>query len=108
MSAVKTSPSKTFVLELDVARELGSGGRAISRATFYEELWREFSSLGLLGVHEGTLLSERASELGLETESWTVDSGKAPRERDWVGGQGSQRAELYFSERAGAEAARAR
>ncbi|RYZ64348.1 MAG: hypothetical protein EOP09_16090, partial [Proteobacteria bacterium] len=39
---------------------------------------------GLLGIHEGTMLSEEAFEHGLETESFTLDAALAPRERDWV------------------------
>ncbi len=76
-----------------------------SRTEFYEWLWSRFSDAGLLGVHEGTLLSEEAVLEGLETESWTVDSGEAPRERDWVGHLGQGTAGLYFATDEEAESA---
>ena len=36
------------------------------------------------GVTEGTLLAEEAHERGYETESWVLDAGEAPHERDWL------------------------
>ncbi len=77
----------------------GTDGTAVQvdRETFYQWIWQQFGDRGLLGVHEGTLLSEEAAEQGLETESWTVDAGEAPRERDWVGRQREVSTELYFS-----------
>ncbi len=48
-------------------------------------------------MHEGTLLSEEAAQQGFETESWTIDSGEAPRERDWISAQKEVQAEVYFS-----------
>lgn len=76
----------------------GSGrDREADRDQFYEWIWSRFASCGLLGVHEGTLLSEEAADRGLETDSWTVDSAEAPRERDWVGSQDEMEAELFFS-----------
>lgn len=77
----------------------------VDRAEFFDWLWGRFSEEGLVGVHEGTLLSEEAAEQGLETDSWTVDSGEAPRERDWVGQQEEGQAELYFSTQKEAETA---
>jgi ribosomal protein L11 methyltransferase len=71
----------------------------VGREEFYEWLWEKFSPSGLIGVHEGTLLSDEAAEQGFETDSWTVDSGEAPRERDWIGQQTEAQAELYFSEK---------
>ena len=69
--------------------------------------WETFTSRGLQGVHEGTMLSEEASEQGLETESWTVDAAEAPRDRDWIAGQGAIQAEFYFASEADAQAAQA-
>ena len=39
------------------------------RDDFFTWLWQQFGQKGLLGVHEGTMLTERAHESGLETES---------------------------------------
>lgn len=68
----------------------------VSRDDFSEWLWAQFQPQGLVGIHEGTLLSADAASQGLETESWLVDSGEAPRERDWIGGQKWVDSELYF------------
>ncbi len=78
------------------------------RDSFYAWIWREFTrlDLGLMGIHEGSVLSEEAAEQGFETESWTVDSGLAPRGRDWVGQQSELNTELYFAAAEGAERAR--
>jgi ribosomal protein L11 methyltransferase len=75
----------------------GEDSLSVDRDTFYEWLWSRFSEEGLLGVHEGTLLSDEAAEQGFETDSWTVDSGEAPRERDWVSRQAKARAEVFFA-----------
>jgi ribosomal protein L11 methyltransferase len=80
----------TYKVRICVPRE--------GREAFFERLWARWGSEGLQGIHEGTLLSEQAVERGLETDSWTVDSAEAPRERDWVGGQATMEAELYFSD----------
>ncbi len=77
----------------------------IDRDTFYQWLWHTWIEKGLLGVHEGTLLTEEAAAQGLETESWTVDAGEAPRQRDWVGKQGEVSTDLYFSTLAQAQEA---
>ncbi len=81
-------------------------GQKLAREDFFDWVWAEFGRRGLAGVHEGTVLSEQAAESGLETESWTVDSGEAPRERDWIGGQAVETAELYFETSESALAAR--
>lgn len=70
---------------------------------FFAWAWSEFPDL--LGVHEGTVLSERAAELGLETESFTVDAALAPRERDWISASPSVESELYFGSQESAESA---
>ena len=87
-----------FKLKLVIPRTLTLDQESVERELFYDWVWSEFGSQGLLGVDEGTLLSEQAAEKGLATESWTVDSGEAPRERDWVGSQDQITAEFYFSE----------
>jgi ribosomal protein L11 methyltransferase len=73
--------------------------RLLDREDFSQWVWDRYLSAGLLGIHEGTLLSEEAAEQGLETESWTVDAGEAPRERDWIGGQARLTSELFFDSR---------
>jgi ribosomal protein L11 methyltransferase len=98
------SPS-TFKIKLTIPRRvrIRSGDRhdereqERNRDEFSDWLWAKLHGAGLLGIHEGTLLSEDASRQGLETESWTVDAGEAPRERDWIGGQDRIESELFFS-----------
>ncbi len=105
-----TAGSSTFRVKVLVPREVHfesvRGPMNLDRDSFYSWMWETFSNHGLLGVHEGTLLSERAAELGFETESWTIDSGEAPRERDWVSNQDLAETELYFYSTEGAEEAR--
>lgn len=101
----------TYQLLIQVSRRVSLDSQSqMDRDQFYDWLWKTFSDegmqQGLVGVHEGTLLSEEAAEQGFETDSWTVDSGEAPRERDWISQQENAQVELYFSGEAEAEAAR--
>ena len=102
------SGSSTYTLRARLPRQILCEGRSIERDQFFDLLWAWFGSEegGLLGIHEGTLLSEEAVELGLETDSWTVDSGEAPRERDWMAHQAESEVELYFASEALALGAR--
>lgn len=103
--------SFTFILEVprSVAWRSSEGLRTFEREDFYAFLWQEFGEdRGLVGIHEGSVLSEEAFEAGLETESWTLDSAEAPRERDWVQSQETENAVVYFSLPEHAHAARAR
>lgn len=70
-------------------------------------LWDRFTDEenGLLGIHEGTVLSDEAFEKGLETESFTVDAALAPKERDWIKEISEERI-LYFGTKEVAEKAR--
>lgn len=77
----------------------------MDREIFSHWIWEEFQTSGLLGVHEGTLLSAEAAEIGLETDGWTVDAGEAPRERDWIGIQERITSELFFETLEAARAA---
>jgi ribosomal protein L11 methyltransferase len=98
--------SSSFVLKLSIPRQVGVGKKTLAREDFYSWLWERFGGQsGLEGVHEGTLLSEQAASQGLETESWTLDAGEAPRERDWMAGQAWAEAELYFNSEKAARAA---
>jgi ribosomal protein L11 methyltransferase len=89
---------------------LGAPGGRREREQALARLARELGRYGLLGIHEGTVLSETAAREGLETSSWTVDSAEAPGNRDWVGELGGQTGgvELYFSNQEGAAQAAAR
>lgn len=73
-------------------------GKEMDRQSFYEWIWNRFSKSSLLGVHEGTVLSEQAAEEGFESDAWLADSGEAPKDRDWVERQDEIKAELFFSE----------
>jgi ribosomal protein L11 methyltransferase len=48
------------------------------------------------GVTEGVLLAEEAHERGYETESWVLDAGEAPHERDWLAREKSLNLVAYF------------
>jgi ribosomal protein L11 methyltransferase len=101
------SGSSTYIIRGPIPKTVRCEGDVLEREDFLERLWSWFGSEegGLLGIHEGTLLSEEAVELGLETDSWTVDSGEAPRERDWMAHQAQSDIELYFASEALALAA---
>lgn len=94
--------SSTFKIEIHLPKKvriklLTGQVHLLDRADFYDWLWKSFQSSGLVGVHEGSILSEDAFKEGLETEAWTIDSGEAPHHRDWIGQQELETAELYFS-----------
>ncbi len=96
----------TYKFKLRIPQRIaGKSGSHVSREVFFSWLWENGSAHGLLGVHEGTLLSEKAAEEGKETESWTLDAAEAPRERDWVGDGAVTATELYFGNPEGAKAA---
>lgn len=65
------------------------GEGQVPREVFYAWLWDQFGQHGLVGIHEGTLLCERAL--------WIFDSAEAPSDRDWIDDQIQVQAELYFS-----------
>jgi ribosomal protein L11 methyltransferase len=92
-------------VRVGVPQQIRVDSRSLDRDAFYAWLWERFPDGSLLGVHEGSLLSEQAAEQGLETESWMVDAGEAPRERDWMAGQKRLATELYFSTEAAARSA---
>lgn len=73
-----------------------SGPVAVDAEAFFREIWKQFDSRGLLGIHEGTVLSEEAVEKGFETEPWIVDSGLAPESRDWIAESRFAESVLYF------------
>jgi len=95
----------TFRLQLHIPRVVRWGSQNLDRDGFFERVWQEFARFDLVGVHEGTLLSEEAAAAGIETTSWTVDSAQAPRERDWLDSSAEIVTELYFSSEQGAQKA---
>lgn len=58
------------------------------------------------GVTEGVLLAEEAHERGYETESWVLDAGMAPHERDWLSHERQLNLKAYFKTEKTAQAAR--
>ncbi len=100
-----TTSGSTFRIRVRVPKYVKIEGHSRDREEFFAWCWRELQKRGLLGIHEGTLLSEKAVEQGFQTDSWVVDSGEAPADRDWVGVQDTGEAELYFGERKQAESA---
>jgi len=57
------------------------------------------------GITEGVLLAEEAHERGYETESWVLDAGEAPHERDWLAREKILNLIAYFkTEKAGKSA----
>ncbi len=58
-----------------------------------------------LGVTEGVLLAEEAHERGYETESWVLDEGMAPHERDWLAQEKELTLLAYFRDEASARSA---
>ncbi len=112
--------ASSFTFTIEVPREIVwrdaefPQARNFEREDFFAFLWETYGNggelfpenEGLVGIHEGTLLSEEAFEAGLETESWMVDSGEAPRERDWIQSQNSESVVIYFGTRSAAERTR--
>lgn len=88
-----------FVLRIRVPKQMSWGGRTHDRESFFSWIWQRFGSSGLQGVHEGTVLSEQGAGKGDSTDTWTLDSGEAPRGRDWIGDQSLEQVDLYFEEK---------
>ena len=76
---------------------------AMDRDGFIAAVWREFQDKGLLGIHEGTLLTDQAVEAGFETEPWIVDQGLAPEHRDWISELPIAHVEIHADQRSTAE-----
>jgi ribosomal protein L11 methyltransferase len=100
--------SMTWRLRLQVPHRVWSrDGTTQDRDDWFASLWSLWggSEAGLVGIHEGTLLTEQAFEMGLETESWTVDAGEAPRDRDWLAASAQSESTLFFGTEAAARQA---
>ena len=82
--------SSYFTVSFEVS---GQVTRHFDREAFYAWLWNRFGQEGLVGVHEGTVLSDEE----WPDQEWIVDAGVAPPERDWVGARDHVQGELYFA-----------
>jgi ribosomal protein L11 methyltransferase len=60
------------------------------------DLQDETGELAFYGITEGVLLAEEAHERGYETESWVLDAGEAPHERDWLAREKTLHLIAYF------------
>jgi ribosomal protein L11 methyltransferase len=85
-------PNQTIALYFSFPLELTtSGGAHHSRedglARFNDycgDLHEPNGDASYFGTTEGVLLAEQAHDRGYETESWVLDAGEAPHERDWL------------------------
>jgi ribosomal protein L11 methyltransferase len=100
--------------EVRLGRDRGEGVHsredAIARFNdFCSGLGEESSDGGsaFLGLTEGVLLAEEAHERGYETESWVLDEGMAPHERDWLSQEKELTLTAYFKNEDAARAAMA-
>lgn len=113
---MSSDSSFTFVVEVprQVQWTRDEGLRTFERDDFFAFLWEYLGAgsdlfadgEGLVGIHEGTLLSQEAFDSGAESETWMVDSGEAPRDRDWIASQTCESAVIYFGKREAATQAR--
>ena len=62
-------------------------------------------NLMFMGITEGVMLSEVAHERGYETESWVLDAGMAPHERDWLSQEQTLTLIAYFNDEVSAKRA---
>jgi len=80
------------------------------REDFFARIWSDYGSRGLIGVHEGTVLSDDVPIEDGETRTWrgtgTVDSAMPPVERDWIASAEKLSADLYFDTRENADRSR--
>jgi ribosomal protein L11 methyltransferase len=67
--------------------------------------FEESEEPSFFGVTEGVLLAEEAHARGYETESWVLDEGLAPHERDWLSQESCLRMIAYFKDEKSAESA---
>jgi ribosomal protein L11 methyltransferase len=100
----------TFTLPLQV--KLKRGDASHSRDTVLarfndicEEWVTEKKEPAFMGVTEGVMLSEEAHSRGYETESWVLDEGMAPHERDWLSHENNLQMVGYFQDEASAKRA---
>jgi ribosomal protein L11 methyltransferase len=94
--------SPLVVIRLSLPRRVGD----LPREEFLALLWERLGGFGLVGIHEGTVLSEDLAPGDERSTPWILDGGLAPSDRDWVAGREDAEAELYFSDQSGADLAR--
>jgi ribosomal protein L11 methyltransferase len=101
----------SFELELQTQLKL-STNTIHSRETIlarFNDVCEEFKDpkgeSAFLGTTEGTMLSEEAHARGYETESWVLDEGMAPHERDWLSHEKALSMVAYFSDESSASRA---
>jgi ribosomal protein L11 methyltransferase len=103
----------SFELNAQVARAADPAGSPHTREVvlarfndFCTDLKEDgFEESAFFGVTEGVLLAEEAHARGYETESWVLDEGLAPHERDWLGQESTLRMIAYFKDERSAIAA---
>lgn len=92
------SRSSTFLLTLKLPIKVELKNQSsLPRDEFLARCAQHGMAHELLGITEGVLLAEEAHERGYETESWVLDAGLAPHERDWVQQEKVATVDLYFS-----------
>ena len=84
---------------LKKSESVHSREEVIARLNDFAEELKDASGIpAFMGITEGTMLSEQAHERGYETESWVLDSGMAPHERDWLSHERALEMIAYFKE----------
>ena len=85
-------PDSTFRIPIRIGLKVWIEGSLRTREEFYSWAWAHLEPCGLAGIHEGTILAE----------SWTVDAGEAPPDRDWLKDRAEAEAQFYFRSTEGA------
>ena len=100
-------PEQVLLLgEVKADNKFHSREDALGRFTqFASELIEEGECL-FFGITEGVLLAEEAHERGYETESWVLDAGLAPHERDWLSHEKTLAMIAYFKTEKAANSAK--
>ena len=95
--------------EVRLGRDRGEGGhtREVAIARFNDfcsglVAGDSDAESAFLGLTEGVLLAEEAHERGYETESWVLDEGMAPHERDWLAQEKELTLTAYFADESSA------
>jgi ribosomal protein L11 methyltransferase len=103
-----------YSLTFELGTEVPLGGREAAHSR--EDVLARFNdhcsdlldadgNCSFFGVTEGVLLAEEAHERGYETESWVLDEGVAPHERDWLAREKTLNLTGYFKDEKSARAA---
>jgi ribosomal protein L11 methyltransferase len=98
----------SFDLELQVKLKASANAHARENVLArFNDACEEFldstdGQMSFMGVTEGVMLSEEAHTRGYETESWVLDEGMAPHERDWLSHEHDLTMVAYFKDEASA------